>query len=503
MEQQTKKLSKVIFMQKTLLNRIHLTAFLFILIFSAATIFGQTSVKEEIKAFENGLLPAVLIKGKATKNLNLSERMKHYNVPGMSVAVVRNGKLLFAKGYGLADTKTGKKIDVNTLFQAGSISKPVAALAALKLVDEGKVDLDRNVNFYLKKWKVAENKFTKKEKVTLRRLLTHTAGMTVHGFPGYSQNVDFPERYKSFKMEKAIPRKFLLTTVPGTIWRYSGGGYTVMEQLVEDVSGMPFAVYLEKKILKPLGMKNSTYAQPLPKKWKKNVSAAFTGQGKLYKGLWHNYPEQAAAGLWTTPTDLAKYVIEIQKALAGKSNKILSTKIIKQMLTKDKNGWGLGPSLGGEGENLTFGHGGKNAGFTNNMRAFAYKGDAVILMTNADRGGALNSEAQRGISSLYKWNLFKSIIIDNVKLTQKQIDAIVGTYHYKRARRTTVTKLFAKDGKIFFKNLDNGSEVLLTPASELKLYDMSDGSPYEFKKNADGKVTGFVYQRRLSLEKVD
>ncbi len=489
-------------MKKVLVSRIHLIIFLLLLTFSTTVVFGNTSVKEEIKAIENGLLPAVIVKGKVKKSFQLLERMKYYNVPGMSIAVVRNGKLRFAKGYGIANTNTGKKVDVNTLFQAGSISKPVAALAALKLVDEGEVDLDKDVNFYLKKWKVAENKFTKNEKVTLRRLLTHTAGMTVHGFPGYSQDKDFPNDIKVLNGKGNTPKIFV-DTVPGTIWRYSGGGYTVMEQLVEDVSGMPFDVYLEKKILKPLGMKNSTYAQPLSKKWHKNASAAYNGNGKLYKGLWHNYPEQAAAGLWTTPTDLAKYAIEIQKAFAGKSNKILSTKIVKKMLTKDKNGWGLGPSLGGEGKNLTFGHGGKNAGFTNNMRAFAYKGDALIVMTNADRGGALNSETQRGISSLYKWNLYGSRVIDNVKLTQKEIDAIVGTYHYKRARRTTVTKVFAKDGKIYFKNLDNGNEVLLTPASKLELIDLSDGSQYEFKKNADGKVTGFVYQRRFNLEKVE
>lgn len=488
-------------MKKALVSQIHLVTFLLILTFSTTVVFGKTSVKEEIKAIENGLLPAVVVKGEAKKSFQLLERMKHYNVPGMSIAVVRSGKLRFAKGYGIANTNTGKKVDVNTLFQAGSISKPVAALAALKLVDEGKVDLDKDVNFYLKRWKVAENEFTKNEKVTLRRLLTHTAGMTVHGFPGYSQDKDFPNDIKVLNGKGNTPKIFV-DTVPGTIWRYSGGGYTVMEQLVEDVSGMPFDVYLEKKILKPLGMKNSTYAQPLSKKWHKNVSAAYNGNGKLYKGLWHNYPEQAAAGLWTTPTDLAKYAIEIQKAFAGKSNKILSTKIVKEMLTKDKNGWGLGPSLGGEGENLTFGHGGKNAGFTNNMRAFAYKGDAVIVMTNADRGGALNSETQRGISALYKWNLYGSRVIDNVKLTQKEIDAIVGTYHFKRARRTTVTKVFAKDGKIFFKNLDNGSEILLTPASKLELIDLSDGSPYEFKKNADGEVTGLVFRRRFNLEKV-
>ena len=479
---------------------IRLFVFLLAITFSASGVFAQISVGNEIKKIENGLMPAVQIKGQ-DKSFNVLDRMKKFNVPGLSIAVVRNGEIRFAKGFGLANTNTGRKVDVNTLFQAGSISKPIAALAALKLVDQGKIDLDKDVNFYLKRWKVSENVFTNTEKVTLRRLLTHTAGMTVHGFPGYSQSAKFPKDIKVLNGKGNTPRIYV-DTVPGSKWRYSGGGYTVMEQLVEDVSGMAFDVYLKKKILKPLGMKNSTYAQPLPKKYHSNASAAFNGSGKLYKGLWHNYPEQAAAGLWTTPTDLAKYVIEIQKAYVGKSNKILSKELVKKMLTKDKNNWGLGPSLEGEGDNLTFGHGGKNAGFTNNMRAFVYKGDAVIVMTNADRGGALNSEVQRGISSLYNWSLFKSRIINDVNLAQKEMNVLVGTYHFKRARRTTIVKIYVKNKQIYFKNLDNNIEVPLTPVNKLDFVDASNGNPYDFKKNTDGKVTGFVYQKRFNLTKV-
>ncbi|MBN1821194.1 MAG: beta-lactamase family protein, partial [Prolixibacteraceae bacterium] len=296
-------------------------------------------------------------------------RMEHYKVPGMSIAVVKDGKIVWTEGFGIANTETGSKVDTNTLFQAGSISKPLAALAALKLVEEGKVNLDEDVNTYLKTWKLPDNKYTSEQKVTLRLLLTHSAGITVHGFPGYRQDEKFPTINEVLD-GKGNTDKIRVNKIPGTEWRYSGGGYTIMEKLVEDVSGMPLEEYMAKFILKPMGMNNSTYEQPLPQDLYSQASAAYDQKGELIKGWWHNYPEQAAAGLWTTPTDLAKYCIEIQEILAGKKKGVLKKEMVEDMLTKHLNNWGLGVSLTGDGESLIFQHGGKNAGFTNSFKAY-------------------------------------------------------------------------------------------------------------------------------------
>ena len=368
------------------MKKFHLIIILFLTLFGNAAC-GQNytpDILNEIRTVENGLIPGILVKGEPEKRYTLTERMAFYNVPGLSIAVIRDGKIRWAKGYGIANTRTGKAVDVNTIFQAGSISKPLAALGALLLVQEGKVDLDTDVNTYLKTWKVPENEFTKTEKVTLRRLLTHSAGMTVHGFPGYSYLDKFPDIETVLNGKGNTPAIFV-DVVPGTIWRYSGGGYTVMEKMVEDMTGMPLEKYLAKKVLRPLGMKNSTYEQPLPKKRSKQASAAYHGDGKIVEGLWHNYPEQAAAGLWTTPSDLARYCIEIQEALAGKSHKVLNQETVGKMLTKHLSNWGLGPSLRWDADSLIFQHGGKNEGFTNNMMAFARRGDGLIVMTSADR----------------------------------------------------------------------------------------------------------------------
>lgn len=184
---------------------------------------------DEIQAIENSLLETIQVIGDTVRTHNILERMDHYNVPGVSIAIVQNGEIKWAKGYGVANTKTGAKVDENTLFQAGSISKPIAALAALKLYENGDIGLDQNVNRYLKGWQVPDNEFTVKEKVTIRRLLTHTAGTTVHGFPGYDQDDSFPSDIDVLS-GKGNTGIVSVDVVPGSMWRYSGGGYTVMEK---------------------------------------------------------------------------------------------------------------------------------------------------------------------------------------------------------------------------------------------------------------------------------
>jgi CubicO group peptidase (beta-lactamase class C family) len=338
----------------------------------------------------------------STDKYSILERMKSYNVPGASIAVVVNGKLEWAKGFGIANSITGQKVSPSTLFQAGSISKPIAALAVLNLTESNKVDLDEDVNLYLNDWKVSENEFTAKEKVTLRRLLTHTAGTTVHGFPGYRQKDVFPE-IQDVLNGNGNTDEIYVNIVPGSVFRYSGGGYTIVEKVVEDISGLSFEEYMNIYIFKPLDMKMSTYQQPLPPELHAQASAAYYRNGKIVDGLWNNYPEQAAAGLWTTPSDLAKYVIEIQDIYSGSPTDFLSKDTIDLMLTMDKNGWGLGPRLSQDYGSLTFHHDGKNAGFTNRLLAFVSPKNAVIIMTNGDNGGKLIGEIQSSIFGYYGW----------------------------------------------------------------------------------------------------
>lgn len=468
----------------------------FIALLSACATDSNQNTLEEIDQIENNLVLNIQIKGDSVQKMNIYDRMEHYNVPGVSIAVIENGKLKWAKGYGYANTKDSTQVDTETMFQAGSISKPVAALSALKLAQEGKVDLNADVNQYLTGWKVPESEFTKDEKVTLERLLTHTAGMTVHGFPGYRQTDSFPE-ITDVLNGNGNTSKIFVDTKPGKIWRYSGGGYTVAEKVVEDVSGLPLEDYMDEHILTPLGMSNSTYEQPISEKYQQNISAAYYGNGALIEGLWHNYPEQAAAGLWTTPSDLAKYCIEVQEILKGKTDGILSKETIENMLTKRKNGWGLGPSLNGEKDSLIFGHGGKNAGFTNNMSAYAHLGHGVIVMTNADNGGRLAREIELGIYEYYNWPIGQPNIIEVIDLTEKQLNQYVGKYALKVQDLVVEMKLV--DGHL--RSQTPLGYLKLLPMTETKFLDIESVTVIEF--TVDEKVTGFTVNNQFSLEKIE
>ena len=480
--------------------------FLALLLFTPPIVAAQQldevspELKQEIASVEKGLTPAIQLSNDDATRRTLEERMEHYKVPGVSIAVVKDGKLHWAKGYGIANTDTDSRVTNETLFQAGSISKPVAALAALKLVQEGKIDLDENVNNYLKDWKVPDNEFTESEKVTLRRLLTHTAGMTVHGFPGYSQSAEFPTTVQVLDGD-GNTAAIRVDTVPGSIWRYSGGGYTVMQKLVEDVSGKSFAEYLHQEILQPLGMKHSTYQQPLPESFHSIASGAYNRRGKLIKGAWHNYPEQAAAGLWTTPTDLAKYCLEMQKILAGQKDGILSRDMVTQMLTKHQNDWGLGPSLSGEGDELVFQHGGKNAGFSNDMFAYANQGIAVIVMTSGDNGIELAGEIMRSIANQYDWQ-GKTQQFELLEMTEEQLQAMAGTYQTEMDGRTIDIIIEVKEENALQVKIPiQFATKKIVPVGESKFIDLSDGTTLDFQRDGAGQVTGFMINDQIKFTK--
>lgn len=460
-------------------------------------------ITSDLNAIENGLLPSILVKGDSIKHFNIFDRMEHYKIPGVSIAIVENGKIKWAKGYGIANTNDSSKVDINTIFQAGSISKPVAALAALKLVEEGKIDLKQDVNYYLKDWKIPENKFTQEEKVSLERLLSHTAGMTVHGFPGYKQTDTIPSITQVLDGE-GNTLKIFVDTIPGSIWRYSGGGYTVMEKMVEDVSGLPLDEYMSKSILQVIGMKNSTYEQPLGAEYHSNASAAYDTEGKIIDGLWHNHPEQAAAGLWTTPTDLAKYCIEIQQIINGKENGILSKETIGKMLTKHKNDWGLGPLIQWEQDSLIFRHEGKNAGFTNNLISFANRGNAVIVMTNADNGGKLIGEILRAVSNYYNWGISNPKFVEVIEVEEEKLNNLVGKYlldFQVPGIGDYIIDIEIKNNKLFVTDSNNGETNVLTALDELKFIDLENGDEVLFQIGGD--KLGLLWNKRFQFYKIE
>jgi CubicO group peptidase (beta-lactamase class C family) len=349
---------------------------LFLLGLAGLNLAAQAPGSARIAAVEHGLLPAVVIKGEPAGHYDNRDRMSCYGAPGVSVAVINGYKIEWAKGYGYRDKERRLPVDTDTLFEAGSISKPVAATGALWLVDQHKLDLDEDVNRKLRSWKVPENEFTSTEKVTLRRLLSHSAGLTVHGFPGYEAGAPVPGKY-------------------------------------------------------------------------------------------HTYPEMAAAGLRTTASDLARFGIEIMNSFRGRSNRVLSEPMTRQMLTRQSGDSGLGLAIGGTAEAPLFSHGGVDEGFEALLFCVRDKGQGAVAMTNARGGTALANEIVHGIAAAYGWPGYHPRERSAIRLSRESLRRFLGRYTF------------------------DGRTIAFAPESETRFFALAPAVPdIAFERGPDGGVTG-------------
>ncbi len=365
---------------------------------------ARPSEAARVARVEAGLAP-ITLPGEEPVRLSLQRWMELYKIPGLSIAVFEKNAIVWARTYGVKQAGGTEPVTLDTLFQAASISKPVTALAALRYAEQGRWSLDANINEKLLSWKVPDNELTKEQKVTLRRVLSHSAGLTVHGFPGYALNEPQPTLQQILDGEKpANTEPVRVDITPGTEPRYSGGGLTVVQLMMVDQLKKPFPQIMREAVLEPLGLKHSTFEQPPPPALAAMTASGTRASGESVEGRWHIYPEMAAAGLWTTPSDLARIAIEVSKARTGKSKRVLSQAMAKQMLTKQSEGFGLGFQLM-EGSDR-FGHGGWNDGFQATLIAFADSGSGVVMMANSDNGTLLFERLAASVAAEYGWKSF-------------------------------------------------------------------------------------------------
>jgi CubicO group peptidase (beta-lactamase class C family) len=367
--------------------------------------------------------------------------MQFYKTPGVSIALINDGRIEWARGYGVLEAGGKDLVTPETLFQAASISKSLSAMLALRLVEQGKLDLDNDVNQRLVSWKVPDNEFTKEQKVTLRRLLSHTAGVTVQGFLGYPAGQALPSLRQILDGEKpANSAAIRVDMKPGSSFRYSGGGYVILQQLVMDVTGKSFPALMEKSLLQRLGMTHSTFQQPLSPDLASRAAAGHLPNGVEMSSKWFVLPELAPAGLWTTPTDLARLVIEVQKSRVGKSNKVLSTASTAEMLTPQIDNIALGWFVDGQGSSKRFSFGGSNVGYKCRMLGYMNSGQGVVVMTNSENGAELTSEIIRSVAAEYGWPDFHPRERVIVKVDPRAFDAYVGEYEIAPGLILVVTR---------------------------------------------------------------
>jgi CubicO group peptidase (beta-lactamase class C family) len=450
----------------------------------------QRKVQQHIDHVTSGLTGPIVDKNDSHSAKTLSAEMAAMHVPGVSIAVVHNGAIEWARGFGVA-TVGGAPVTAETLFQAGSISKPVAAMAALRLVQQGKMSLDADINTYLMSWKLPASAVAAGKPVTLRELLTHTGGTTVHGFAGYAAGEPVPTLVQVLNgLKPANSEAIRVDMAPGTKWRYSCGGYTIVQQALIDVAKQPFPKLLHDTVLAPIGMTHSTYEQPLPKDWKQ-VATPYNDQGKPIPGGAHTYPEMAAAGLWTTATDLAKYVIENQRSLEGKANHVLSEQMTKQMVTPGMGNHGLGPAIGGSPSRPFFTHGGVDEGFEALFVGYEQGGDGAVVMTNAQGGIRIAQEIMSSIATEYGWPDFRPIVRTSIVVDPKVLAQYVGTYELGPQFSLAITL----DGRRLMAQATGEDKSPLLAESQTKFFSTDVGSEVEFVRDEKGEVAYMVLHR--------
>lgn len=440
---------------------------------------SSDGITDKIKKVENGLVAPVYIKGDPT--WTIEERMEHYGVPGVSIAVINDGKIEWTKTYGIMDKETKSPVTKETLFQAASISKPISAYAALRLVEQNTIQLNEDINTYLKSWKLPDSEFTKEKKVTLKHLLNHSAGTTVHGFWGYSPGLPVPTLVQLLNGKSpANSRAITVDKTPEESFRYSGGGYCVMQQMLIDVEGKPFPQIMDQQVLKPLGMNNSTYNQPLQKEQLKMAATGYLPDGTMTKGKRHTYPEMAAAGLWTTAEDLAKFAINIQQSLKGKNNLVLSQKMTNEMLTPFvEDHIGLGIFLNKYKAEIYFGHGGWNEGFSSELLAHKDKGYGVAILTNSNHPPFI-SELIRSIAMTYEWDEYAPIY-QPIKIDDKEAEKISGRY---LINKNEIMQVYQEGTQLYTKGIGTTPKELIKIADNT--YIKRDRNRHiQFKRNAE------------------
>jgi len=451
--------------------------------FSAQTKYTK-EVEDQIKLVENNLSGRVKING---NSYNLQERMAHFKVKGLSIAVIQNYKIVWAKAYGWADEKEKRPVTTQTLFEPGSISKSLNAVAVLKLVQDKKLDLYTDINLYLKSWKFPYDSVSHGKKITLANLLSHSAGLGVHGFPGYDRKAELPTLTELLDGKKPANTPAVRSEFePGLKFKYSGGGTSISQLIVSDITNQAYDKFMYETVLKPMGMVNSSYTQPLPKEKLKFAATGYYMDGHEVPNKFHVYPEQAAAGLWMTPSDLCQYIIETQLAYEGKSAKVLNQEMTKLRLQPylDESS-ALGVFIENRDGVKYFQHGAGNEGFRGQYYGSLKGGNGVAVFVNSDNGTIL-FEVINSVAEVYKWkNFYFPEVKNEITVPEVLLKTYEGIYLFEDKYAIVLPK---QDGYYL---LTDGVYSKMHFTTEKDFFNEEFLSEKSFLRDSAGQVTGF------------
>ncbi len=472
---------------------------------SIESVASSEVVARRIERIERGLPQAIAISGQGPRTTTIFELMERYRVPAVSVAVINDGRIEWAKGYGVIE-EGGPAVDSATLFFAGQIGQGIAAMGALRLVQDGHIDLDENVNGKLTSWRIPESEFTRGEAVTLRRILSHSSGLSLTYLPGYQDGELIPNLQQVLDGEapaKNAPVR--VEAIPGSRTRYSAGGYVILQQLLNDLLARPYDEFIRATVLLPLGMRRSFHAQPLPDNLAANAASGHEQSGAVVTGRWRIFPDLAANGLWATPSDLARFIIELQQSFAGESNKILSQGMVEQVLLEHGEGRGLAFELGGQGLWRSFRLEGHGNNYLSELFGYVTQGKGAVVMTNSANGEAVKLLVLRAIAAEYGWPDFRPLEVEVVELSDDVLNELFGRYSHQGGEPW----LLKREGERIL--LERGGEARavreLVPLSDNLFIEAVFGLQYEVERTADRSVTGLTVimdgRRLFTLDKID
>lgn len=435
---------------------------------------SRTAIPDyNIATIENNLVPAVEFEGDTWQQLNVQDRMERYGVSAFSVALLGDGEIIWTKAYGVYSNNDKRQISTNTLFQAASLSKPITALGVMTLVDEGILKLENPANDYLKIWKLPKSKLSVKP-VQISGLLSHTAGISVPSYPGYEAGEERPsinEILDGKMPSKSAPVRVI--TAPGR-HAYSGGGYMVLQKIIEDQTGKPLNTFMDDTLFSPLGLKHTTFniIKPVEDQGHKNIALGHNWVGDPYENGWQMYPQQAAAALWSTPNELATILKSYIAAYNGQKNDLFSAKTARLMAKNIDGNMGLGFGVHGEGVGKHIDHAGWTRGYRSYLVVFPETGDGVVLMANGNNGDRLIQEMTRAIAKELKWPAYQPEKLRHENWTPEQLHALVGDYKMMPARFTIS---IVAEGDHLIISTPRGTSYTAYPISNTELVTIEDG----------------------------
>lgn len=443
---------------------------------------SQTAARR--RAVETGARWAARFVGDPEGGLTVAEVMESLRVPGLSFAVIEGGKVDWAGGYGVLEAGGDSRVDEDTPFQAGSIAKPVTSIAALRLRRAGKLDLDRDVTGYLGGYVIPRDPDTGSDPVTVRNLLSHTSGVTPGGYGGYARGAALPTDEQIVRGQPpANSPEVRVAARPNTELAYSGGGYSVVEWALQTITGQPFDALMQQQILTPFGMRQSTFTAPLPTAYAARVARGHRGDGTQVEGGWFVHPEQAAAGLWSTATDLAAFACAVRDAYLGRGSPLTredAAEFLKIVIEDE----GLGVIVIGSGETLEFRHAGGTQGYRAFMTLNVASGQGAVYMANSDAGQTLGFAMLRATSAAYGWPIFRQKEFPRAHLDAAALRPLAGTYAFEGGLKVRVT--YDEAATQITAHFPNGDAYPLTPTGPRSFVHAIDAKQIAFE--GDGQI---------------